>query len=87
MCSSDLHLVAFPNFHLTETDDFQRAGLIFQEKPIGRVTFSIGRELDIGDLASDHHFLAVVLLGMGKEFGDLQKTGCVNKPRYSHDGE
>ena len=73
------HLVAFPNFDLTETDDFQRAGLIFQEKPVGRLALPIGRELDVGDLAGDHHFLAVVLLGMGKQFGDLQKTGCVSK--------
>jgi len=34
----------------------------------------IRRELDVGDLAGNHHLLAVVLLGMGEEFGDLQKT-------------
>jgi hypothetical protein len=61
--------------------------MILQEKPIGRVTFPIRRELDVGDLAGDHHFLAVVLLGMGEEFGDLQKTGCVDIPRYSHEGD
>ena len=81
------HLVAFPNFDLTETDDFQRAGLILQEKPIGRLTLPIRRELDVGDLAAYHHFLAVVLLGMGEELGDLQKTGCVNKQRYRDEGE
>jgi hypothetical protein len=51
------------------------------------VTFPIRRELDVGDLAGDHHLLAVVLLGMGEEFGDLQKTGCVDIPRYSHEGD
>ena len=43
--------------------------------------------LDVGDLAGYHHFLAVVLLGMGEELGDLQKTGCVNQPRYRDEGE
>lgn len=81
------HLVAFPNFDLTETDDFQRAGRILQEKPIGRLTFPIRRELDVGNLTGDHHFLAVILLGMGEEFGDFQKTGCVNTQRYRAEGE
>ena len=81
------HLVAIPNFDLTETDDFQCAGLILQEKPIGRLTFPIRRELDVGDLAGDHHFLAVVLLRMGEEFGDLQKTRCVNTPWCRGEGE
>ncbi len=81
------HLVAFPNFDLTETDDFQRAGLILQQKPIGWFTLPIRRELDVGDLAAYHHFLAVVLLGMGEELGDLQKTGCVNRQRYRDEGE
>ena len=70
------HLVALPNFDLTEADDFQRASLILQEKPIGRLTLPIGGELDVGDLAAHDHFLAVVLLGMGEEFGDFQKSGC-----------
>ena len=47
----------------------------------------IGRELDVGDLAGYHHFLAVVLLGMGEELGDLQKTGSVDKPWYRNEGE
>lgn len=81
------HLVAFPNFDLTETDDFQRAGLILQQKPIGRFTLPIRRELDVGDLAGYHHFLAVVLLGMGEELGDLEKTGCVDKQRQRDEGE
>ena len=68
------HLVAFPNFNLTETDDLQRPGRILQEKPIGRLTLPIRRELDVGDLAGHCHFLAVVLFGMGEEFGDFQKT-------------
>jgi hypothetical protein len=59
--------------------------MILQEKPIGRVTFPIRRELDIGDLAGDHHFLAVILLGMGEEFGDLQKTTCMDIPRCSQE--
>ncbi len=59
--------------------------MILQEKPIGRVTFPIRRELDIGDLAGDHHFLAVILLGMGEEFGDLQKTAGVDIPGCSHE--
>jgi hypothetical protein len=41
--------------------------------------------LDIGDLAGDHHFLAVILLGMGEEFGDLQKTTCMDIPRCSQE--
>jgi hypothetical protein len=81
------HLVAFPNFDLTETDDFQRAGLILQQKPIGWFTLPIGGELDVGDLAGYHHFLAVVLLGMGEEFSDLQETRCVGKPWYRDEGE
>jgi hypothetical protein len=43
--------------------------------------------LDVGDLAGDHHFLAVVLFGMGEELGDLQETGCVGKPWYRDEGE
>lgn len=81
------HLVAFPNFDLTERDDFQHARLILQEKPIGRLALPIGGELDVGDLAGYHHFLAVVLLGMGEEFSDLQETGCVGKPWYRDKGE
>ena len=81
------HLVAFPNSDLTETDDFQRAGRILQQKPISRFTLPIRRELDVGDLAGYHHFLAVVLLGMGEEFGDLQQTGCVGKQRYKAEAE
>jgi hypothetical protein len=43
--------------------------------------------LDVGDLAGYHHFLAVVLLGMGEELGDLEKTGCVDKHRQRDEGE
>jgi hypothetical protein len=31
--------------------------------------------------------LAVVLLGVGEEFGDLQQTGCVNRKRYQAENE
>jgi len=81
------HLVAFTNFDLTESDDFQSARLILQQKPIGRLTLPIGGKLDVGDLAGYHHFLAIVLLGMGEELGDLQKAGCVNKQWYKAEGE
>jgi len=67
-------LVAFPNFDLTKADDLQYAGLILQQKSIGRLTLPVRRKLDIGDLAGYHDFLAVILLGMGEELGDLQKT-------------
>src|SRR4029077_7462804 len=81
------HLFALPNFDLTETDDFQCACLILQQKPIGRLALPIGGELDVGDLAGYHHFLAIVLFGMGEELGDFQKAGCVNKQWYSAEGE
>jgi len=68
------HLVAFSNFDLTEADDFQRAGRILQEKPIGRLTLPVCRKLDVGDLAGDHHFLAVVLLRVGEELGNFEKS-------------
>ena len=81
------HLVAFPNFNLTESDNFQRARLILQEKPIGWLTLPIRCELDVGDLTGHHHFLVVVLLGMGEEFGDLQKAGCLSTQWYKAEGE
>ena len=56
---------------MTKADDFQRAGLILQEKPIGRFTLPIRRELDVGDLAGYDHFLVVVLLRMGEKLSDL----------------
>jgi hypothetical protein len=68
------YLVAFPNFDLTKTDDFQYAGLILQQKSIGWLTLPVRRKLDVGDLAGYHDFLVIVLLGMGEELGDLQKT-------------
>ena len=43
------------------------------------MTFPVRGELDIGNLAGDYYFLMVILLGMGEEFGDLQKAGRVDK--------
>ena len=80
------HLVAFPNFDLSEADDFQRAGLIFQQKPVGRLALAIRRELDVRDLAGDHDFLAVVLFGMGEQLSDFQKIGCVGQQRERDEG-
>jgi len=73
------HLVAFPDFDLSEADDFQRAGLIFQEKSVGRLALAIRRELDVGDLAGDHDFLAVVLFWMCEQLSDFQKTGGLDQ--------
>ena len=72
---------------MAKADDLQRTSLILQEKPVGRLTLSIRRELNIGDLASDHYFLSVILLGMREKFGDLQKTGCVSKQWERKEGE
>jgi len=43
--------------------------------------------LDIRHLAGHHHFLAVVLLGMGEDLGDFLKAGCEKKPGNSDEGD
>src|SRR5690242_4653346 len=46
----DDDLVAFLDFHLSEADDFYGSRRVFQQESIGRLTLSVGCELDIGNL-------------------------------------
>jgi len=80
-------LVAFPDFNLPEANDFQGAGGVFQQKSIGRLALPVRRELDVGDLACDDHFLAVVLLRVREELGDFQEPGCVRGDREHDENE
>ena len=85
----DDDLVAFMNVRLSEADDFQRPGLIFQEKPVGRLSLAVGSQLDVGDGAAHHDILMIVLFRVRQQFGDFKHAGRRRDRRRANaaDGE
>ncbi len=81
--SFDDYLIAFMDFRLAETDDFQRTGLVLKQESIRRLSLAIHGQLHVHHLSHDDDILMVVLLRMRQELRDLEKAGGCCRRRYA----
>ncbi|SPP66596.1 hypothetical protein NITLEN_80020 [Nitrospira lenta] len=78
-------LVAFMNLGLAQADHLERSGLVFQEKPVGRLPLAVGGELHVRDGPAYHDVLMIVLLRVCQQLGDFKQT-CRRGDRRRADG-
>ncbi len=61
----------------SESNDLDGTSTGFQQKSISALTISGGGRLEVSDFSDDCHRLLVILIGMGKQVGELYDASCL----------